>query len=320
MELPEARRQAGVISAGQAGVVSRRQVLAAGLDDDFIERRLRRREWARVHRGVYVDHTGPLSWHQRLWAALLYAAPAAAADESALVLHGLRQPMPREPIHVAIPDHRRVLAPDGVRVHHVREWEPMVHPHRVPARMRLEPAVLRVAAKASDDVTAVAVLADAGRSRRTTPERLLAALDLCPRLRGRRLLRDVLQDAADGVCSVLEHRYLVRVERAHRLPAARRQRRVELGRRPAYRDVEHLDGRVVVELDGRLGLEATDDRWADLERDVDSYVDGAVTLRLTWGMVLSPCRAAATVARVLRHAGWGGEPRRCGAGCTAVRP
>ena len=46
----------------QAGVVARRQVLAAGRSDDFVETRIRRREWARIHRGVYVDHTGVPVW------------------------------------------------------------------------------------------------------------------------------------------------------------------------------------------------------------------------------------------------------------------
>jgi hypothetical protein len=36
----------------QAGVVSRAQVLGLGLDDTMIEGMLRRREWARAHRGV----------------------------------------------------------------------------------------------------------------------------------------------------------------------------------------------------------------------------------------------------------------------------
>ena len=33
--------------------------------DNHIERRLRRREWARVFAGVYADHTGPLTGQQR---------------------------------------------------------------------------------------------------------------------------------------------------------------------------------------------------------------------------------------------------------------
>jgi hypothetical protein len=50
---------------GQSGIVSRRQVLELGGSDADIAARLSRREWARVHPGVYVDHTGPLSWEQR---------------------------------------------------------------------------------------------------------------------------------------------------------------------------------------------------------------------------------------------------------------
>jgi len=55
----------------QDGIIARWQVLAAGHDDNWIENRLRRREWARVHRGVYVAHTGPVTWRQQAWAALL---------------------------------------------------------------------------------------------------------------------------------------------------------------------------------------------------------------------------------------------------------
>ena len=50
---------------------------------------LRRREWARVHPGVYVAHTGPLSWPQRAWSAVLLVAPAALSGSSALHAHGV---------------------------------------------------------------------------------------------------------------------------------------------------------------------------------------------------------------------------------------
>ena len=41
------------------------------------------RELVEVLRGVYVEHTGPPSWQQRAWAAVLRAWPAALADQSA---------------------------------------------------------------------------------------------------------------------------------------------------------------------------------------------------------------------------------------------
>jgi hypothetical protein len=74
----------------QRGVISRRQVLAAGGVDHEIARLLRRRIWARVHDGVYVDHTGKPSWQQRAWAAVIYYWPAVLDGASALTAYGVR--------------------------------------------------------------------------------------------------------------------------------------------------------------------------------------------------------------------------------------
>lgn len=68
----------------QEGVVSRRQLHRLDYRPHDIERMLRRRELARVHPGVYVDHTGPPSWEQRAWAAVLVHEPAALTRRSAL--------------------------------------------------------------------------------------------------------------------------------------------------------------------------------------------------------------------------------------------
>jgi len=65
----------------------------------------------------------------------------------------------------------------------------------------------------------------------------------------------------------------------------------------------------------RLGHEWNADRWADLDRDIDSAVAGDLTLRVGWRQVLDPCRMAAAVARVLLARGWAGQPRGCRPGC-----
>lgn len=118
----------------QDGVLSRRQSLQAGLTDRDLARLSRRRELVRVHPGVYVDHTGPLSWQQRAWAAVLFSWPAALCAESALAAHGVRSAVrdlavrdlaagvrragAAAPVmHVAVDERRRVTEPDGVRVH-----------------------------------------------------------------------------------------------------------------------------------------------------------------------------------------------------------
>ena len=63
----------------QDGVISRTQALECGLDDNDLERLLRRRELARIHPGVYVDHTGQPTRTQRAWAGVLFHWPAALA-------------------------------------------------------------------------------------------------------------------------------------------------------------------------------------------------------------------------------------------------
>jgi hypothetical protein len=62
----------------------------------------------------------------------------------------------------------------------------------------------------------------------------------------------MLVDVADGVMSLLEHAYLVRVERAHGLPRGSRQRPASTSDGRAYRDVEYETFGLIVELDGGL--------------------------------------------------------------------
>lgn len=304
----------------QDGVVSRRQVLDRGADDDDIERLLRRRTWARIHPGVYVEHTGPLTASQREWAAVLLAAPAALTGSSALRRHGVRtgsdRSEDRDVVEVAVDHSRVVAAPPGVRVVRMRGFDTHVQDHLCPPRIRLERVVLDLAASRDED-GAVAVIADACRSRRTTADRLLRALDESTRIRHRVLLRRILADVASGTQSVLEWRYLTRVERPHGLPTARRQRVSREGRTSMYRDVEYPQLGTIVELDGRLGHDLALDRWADLDRDLCAAGANQLTVRLGWQQVLQPCRTAEALALILTRRGWNGALRACSSSCFA---
>lgn len=224
--------------AAQDGVVSRAQVRAAGAGDLLIRRRLRRREWARVHEGVYVDHTGPLTWRQRAWAAVLVHWPAALAGASALRAHGVTGPgVDSDDIEVVVDRSRRVDAAAGVAVSQVGDLDAAAQLHLSPPRVRVEHATLTVAARARSEDAVVAVVAEVVRLRRTTPRRLRAALAGRPRLRHTALLREVLTDVAVGVESALERRYLRDVERAHGLPTGRRQAPGDGARGRVYRGV-----------------------------------------------------------------------------------
>jgi hypothetical protein len=297
----------------QSGVLARRQALEYGLGDNDIRRRCRRREWVRLHPGVYVTHTGEPTWTQLAWAAVLFAWPAALCAESALeaVRGGQR---PGAPIHVAVGRNRGIAAPSGVRLHRMEHLTERVMWNVGPPRVRFADAVLDVAGVAPTDVAAVAVLADAVQSRRTTATRLLTALDARPRSRRGAWLRQVLSDIAAGACSVLEHGYLIRVERAHGLPRAGRQERESATLGIVYRDATYDE--LVVELDGRLFHDNARQRDRDLDRDLDAIVGGRVTVRLGYGQVFDrSCATAARVAALLTQRGWTGQARPCGPDC-----
>jgi hypothetical protein len=298
----------------QAGVISRRQAHAAGVADHDIRRLLRRREWAPVHDGVYVDHTGPLQWLQRAWAAVLFAWPAAICHDSALRAAdgpGKRERDDTDPIHVAVQRNRAFVAPPGIVPHRLADLGLKAQWNLGPPRLRIEQAVLDVAAEAGDDFRAIAVLGAAVQSRRTTAERVLEALHGRTRIARRTFLIGVLRDIAEGTCSALEHGYLTRVERAHGLPVPGRQVAAS-ARGPIYRDVEYRRYGLVIELDGRLFHGSPEARDRDLDRDLDAALDGRSTVRLGWGQVYGrPCRTAARVASLLRTRGWAGQLVRC---------
>jgi hypothetical protein len=304
-----------VLLARQDGVICRSQVLECEGTDSDIARALRRREWACLFPGVYVNHTGLPTWHQRAWAAVLYHYPAALAGPSALRATGLDAGTESAPIELVVAWPRRVVDPPGVVTRQLVDYEGAVQANLSPPRVRVEQAALQVASRARTEDAAVAALGSVVQQRRTTAQRLLEALDAQPRLKHRRLLRAVLLDVASGTNSALERRYLRDVERAHGLPVGRRQPRAASGGRSAYRDVRYERQATLVELDGKLGHDGTEDRWDDLDRDVAAAVDGDLTVRAGWRQVLYPCRLATAVAAILQARGWedGARPcQRCG--------
>ena len=140
-----------------------------------------------MHPGVYVDHTGPPTWDQRAWAAVLFFWPAALCRES--VVHPGRLP-----IHVMVAAHRARVRLPGVVVHRSRGLDTQVRWNTGPPRQRLEHAVIDLAAAATDRWGGLAVLAEAVRERRTTVGRLREALAGRARVRHRVWLLQVLDD------------------------------------------------------------------------------------------------------------------------------
>lgn len=311
---PEARQEVRAVLAGQDGVATWSQLRNAGMQRHDLERMLRRRELVRVHPRVYVDHTGPLTWVQRAWAAVLHAEPAALCLESAAP-----EPDPDADIHVAVARERRVSAPPGVRVHRMAGFEELVRWAAGPPRLKVEPNVLELVDRARSESEVIRLLSDAVGSRRTTVPRLRDQLATRKRTARRAWVGRVLDDLETGACSVLEQGYLTRVERPHGLPAPRRQapRRGESGLE--YRDAVHDELGLVVELDGQLGHAGWLAAGRDADRDLDARAEGDDTVRIRWAQVFDrPCRTAGRLARLFQRHGWSGDLRPCGPGCAAA--
>lgn len=306
----------------QAGVIARAQLLELGAAPHDVKRLCRRRDLAPLLPGVYVDHTGEPSWLQRAWAGVLSVQPAALGGASAIravVGPGWRGHDDAGPITLVVAQPRKLAAPAGYRLQRLTGLESRVQWNACPPRLRIEDAILQVAAAQATDWRTIGVLTDACGTRRTTAARLLAAIDDRPRLRRRAFMLAVLRDVADGACSVLEQGYLRRVERAHRLPAAERQLVTRTDRGREYRDVVYRRYDTVVELDGWFFHGSAAQRDLDLERDLDVAVAGGVSVRLGWGQVFErSCRTAARVGALLTAGGWEGRIVPCGPGCPAT--
>ncbi|TDW88903.1 type IV toxin-antitoxin system AbiEi family antitoxin domain-containing protein [Kribbella sp. VKM Ac-2566] len=308
----------------QSGAFSRQQAVAHGITDKVLSRRCRARQIQRVHGGVYVDFTGPLPWETRVWAAwLAYAPDAALTGATALRWYGVEEVRGDDRIHLAVPHPRRVDQRAGILVSRHRGFAAQLHGSRTPPIVRIEVAALMRASADPNASRQAALLLDVCRQRATTPQRLLAELDSLTRLPARQVLRRIVLDAADGVQSFLEQVYLRRVERAHALPTAERQVRVEStdgsGRRVRYRDVRYSPYGLVIELDGHAGHSDSESRWRDMHRDNSTAMSGELTLRFGYQLVDEPCLAALQVATALRLRGWAGTARACSASCSVAR-
>jgi hypothetical protein len=302
----------------QDGVIGRSQALALGMTDEAIAWRLQTERWQRLLPGVYATFSGRPDRRCQLWAAVLRAGPGAMlSHRTAAELWGLVTEQSGF-IHLTVPRGTPVTRIPGVVLHYSGRSGAARHPVLSPPRTRIEEAVLDLAASAATVDDALAWILRACAGRHTTPVRLAATMCQRRRMRWRAELSTALDEAAAGVHSLLEHRYLNGVERPHGLPAGTRQRVTWRGGSRQYSDVAYEGYGTLVELDGRAAHpEAA--RWTDIRRDRAHLADGQVTLRYGWTEVsTASCTVAAEIARVLHQRGWTGALRRCGRHCQVL--
>jgi hypothetical protein len=232
---------------------------------------------------------------------------------------GWRHPDDDRDVDVAVDVRRTVRPQPGVRPVRISGPDDLVLWNPGPPRVRPEVAAIADVADLSQPmrrIAVLAVLADLCQARHTTPSPIREVLDATPRVRDRMWIRRVLTDLSEGTCSVLEHGYVTRVERAHGLPHGLRQVGRVTAQGLVLRDVSYEAFGLDVEQDGRLFHDSAGQRDRDLDRDLEAAVSGASTVRLGWGQAFDrPCLTSDRLARLLRRGGWRDGPRPCGPPC-----
>ena len=300
----------------QRGIVANPQTRQVGIPRKAVRHRLGSGEWRRMHRGVYATFTGEAPREAKLWAAVKRAGESAMlSHETAAEVHGLADEPSRE-IHVTVPHSRRPAQNGPVRgmvIHRSDQSLPQRLPPWQLPRTRIEDTVLDLVAAAGTFDEAYGWISQALSQQLVTVGMLRATLDARKRMRWRVWLTEALADAEEGAYFPLERRYVRDVERAHRLPKARRQARRTIAGRAHRKDVWYEPYGVCVELDG-TAYHGHEQVWRDKRRDnVNLSVDDIRTYR--FGLVdvtERACDSAAMVAASLRRKGWQGQARACG--------
>lgn len=312
--MPPDRMKLDRMAERRAKVLTRAELLEAGAMTDWISRQVTEGRWQRAFPGVYVTHTGGLSWRTRAVAALRYAGPGAALSHSSAAQYWfdtVRQ-AGRGPVEVSVPWERTVRRQAGLRVHRRRSM-PEVWPGLVSVTTDAE-TVLDLVDRAHEVDEVVGIVTRA--SRQTRMETIAAAGARRARLRHRDLLEDLVAEVTAGIESPLERRYEHDAELAHGLPRAELQVRELLSGQWVRADRRYREFGVRVELDGKLAHpdgRTDQDTWRDNAALLETH---EITLRYRWSHVAAqPCRTAAQVAAALRRGGWTGTPRPCGPEC-----
>ena len=256
----------------QHGVVSRRQLLALGIDRDRIARRLAQGRLHRVHRGVYAVGHRVLSVRGRWMAAVLAAGPGAVlSHRAAATLHDIAQ---GGAIEVTVPQKRRrhhgfVTRTATLATDEITEVDGI--PVTTVARTLLDLAAVWPAHRVERAAH------EAELRRLTSPTSLAALLDRYPRRKGTPALRRIVALGAQPTRSELESRFLSFLD-DEQLPRPSTNAEVEAFEVDCLWRAE----RVIVELDGHATHVTRSKFERDRARDRALQIAGWRVIRITW--------------------------------------
>lgn len=292
------------IAAGQHGVMSRAQLIAAGILAASVDRRIRAGLLEPLHRGVYGVGTATQKGARELAAVLACESRVIVSHVSSAGLQDLAQPADSRAVHVIArsTEHGRKR---NIQVHRcatlrdeeITRWEGI--PITTPARTLLDLAgmVTSIGSGGRTEGAAVSVhdvdraVNEAFARRLTTRTAVLTLLDAHPRTRGARVLRDILVGRNGATKSEAENRLLALLRRAE-LPEP------EVNATLDGIEVDFLwrERGLVVEVDG-FAFHSTADRFEnDRRRGSRLAAAGVRVTRVTWRQLTR--ESEATIARI----------------------
>ncbi len=274
------------LASQQHGVVSRAQLLEAGVTPDMVDRRLKMGLLRQLHRGVY--QVGPVvSPRARAMAAVLACREAVVSHWTAAAMWQLLLGPKDDRVHVSTPRVDRTRKP-GIRVHGVR---PLL-PDEV---TRLDGVPVTTAARTLFDITSSAerrqlerALTEALARRLTTREALLSQVDRHVRRPGTGRLSALLQAGAEPMLtrSEAEERFLALI-RSGGLPAPKVNGVVCGYEVDCFWPKQGL----VVEIDGREYHSSDPMFEGDRRRDRRLTAAGLRVIRITWTQLVRESNA-----------------------------
>jgi Transcriptional regulator, AbiEi antitoxin/Protein of unknown function (DUF559) len=261
------------VAAKQNGNITRRQLLALGLDDDAISYRVRIGRLYRVFRGVYAVGRRAVTPQERASAAVLACGPGAALSHgSAMTLWGFWRSWDT-PFEVTVTCNRR---PKGIRVHRSTTLRRREMTTQLGIRATVPARVLLDLSPRLTDRALKRAVNNALNSQWLTEDQLVQTLDHHPTLPGTKRIAKLIGHAGTATRSGWEDAF-PRFCADHGLPA------------PVMGQPFHgyiLDAvfpaeKVIVELDSWLFHKGKIAFESDRERDAETLARGFVTVRVT---------------------------------------
>jgi Transcriptional regulator, AbiEi antitoxin len=199
------------IARRQHGLVTRKQLLAAGISKEEIRRRIQKGALLVVHPGVYrVGHKAPSIEARYLAAVLACGDGAVLSGHAAAYLWGLIKGTAPPP-EVTAPKRRKVR---GVRTRHARRGEIEATTWRgIP--ITTVPRTLVDLASLLQLEDLARACHEAGVLHRTTPRQVEKVLTKRPNTPGAKQLRKVMHGDVHVTLSALERRFLERLDEAN---------------------------------------------------------------------------------------------------------